>query len=578
MRQNRAFGVQPMKAPSLALSLALASLIGCGGADPPGGGSGTYVVGEDVPFADDALLDGGMMVTPPPDSPVAEVSISDASIADAPSRDVSVDDRPREMMSDVVAPDVVAPDVVAPDVIAPDVIAPDVVAFVDVVARDVVSPDVSAPVDAPVRDVVAPDVSVPVDAPVRDVVAPDVSVPVDVPVRDVVVPDVSVPVDVAVDLPDAAVLDVAVDRPDATVVDAVVDVPIDRPDATVVDAVVDGPVDRPDATVVDAVVDAPVDRPDTTVVDVVADVAVDRPDTTVDVAVDATVDVASDVSSTIPPDPVAYVGTFSTRTDGRSFLLPMRVLGTRRDVWIQMPVTLGPNPALMLAFHGTNGDGAVMLSDSGASSVIASNNVIFIAPTSRWFGGEGADFDHPGGNGTYWETANNTDPNTNEDLVLVRAIIQEARRAYNIDPARVYAYGHSNGGFMAYMVAQLLRDRVVGFGENSAGLSRCNPQQSCRFQGAGTTCAALATQSGWCTCAGPELPVPVPTMGRHGPAILLHGTADPLVSVYHTCTLEALLRARGHTVSTTLFDGGGHYLSATVASRVWTFLSPYRMP
>ncbi|MFO0650777.1 MAG: hypothetical protein U0326_31425 [Polyangiales bacterium] len=577
-----------MKAHSLALSLALASVIGCGGADPPGGGSGTYVVGDDVSPGDDAPLDSGMMAMPP-DALVAD----DASREDAPLQDASVDDRPREMMPDVVAPDVVLPDVVLPDVVLPDV-----------VTRDVLVPDVVAP-DVALPDAVAPDVVVP-DVVVRDVVAPDVVVPVDVAVDR---PDAAV-LDVAVDRPDVTVVDVPVDRPDTTVVDVVVDVPVDRPDTTVIDAAVDVPVDRPDTTVVDAVVDVPVDRPDTTVVDVVADVAVDRPDATVidvvadvavdrpdttvadvavdvavdrpdatlDAGVDATVDVAPDASTTIPPDPVAYVGTFSTRTDGRSFLLPMRVLGSRRDVWIQMPVTLGPNPALMLAFHGTNGDGAVMLSDSGASTVIASNNVIFIAPTSRWFGGEGADFDHPGGNGTYWETANNPNPDTNEDLVLVRAIIQEARRAYNIDPARVYAYGHSNGGFMAYMVAQVLCERVVGFGENSAGLSRCNPQQSCRFQGAGTTCAALSTQSGWCTCAGPELPVPVPTTGRHGPAILLHGTADPLVSVYHTCTLEALLRARGHTVSTTLFDGGGHYLSATVASRVWSFLSPYRMP
>lgn len=567
-----------MKAHSLALSLALASVIGCGGADPPGGGSGTYVVGDDVPFGDDAPLDRGMAMMPP-DALVAD----DASREDAPLQDASVDDRPREMMPDVVAPDVPLPDVVLPDVALPDVVARDVL-VPDVVVPDVALPDVALP-DVVAPDVVAPDVVAP-DVVVRDVVAPDVVVPVDVVVDR---PDAAV-LDVAVDRPDVTVVDVPVDRPDTTVVDAVVDVPVDRPDTTVVDAVVDVPVDRPDTTVVDVVADVAVDRPDATVTDAVADVAVDRPDTTVadvavDVAVDrpdatldATVDVAPDASTTIPPDPVAYVGTFSTRTDGRSFLLPMRVLGSRRDVWIQMPVTLGPNPALMLAFHGTNGDGAVMLSDSGASSVIASNNVIFIAPTSRWFGGEGADFDHPGGNGTYWETANNPNPDTNEDLVLVRAIIQEARRAYNIDPARVYAYGHSNGGFMAYMVAQVLRERVVGFGENSAGLSRCNPQQSCRFQGAGTTCAALSTQSGWCTCAGPELPVPVPTTGRHGPAILLHGTADPLVSVYHTCTLEALLRARGHTVSTTLFDGGGHYLSATVASRVWSFLSPYRMP
>ncbi len=226
---------------------------------------------------------------------------------------------------------------------------------------------------------------------------------------------------------------------------------------------------------------------------------------------------------------------------------------------------------------GSSSDGATMLSESGAAAVSDAQGVVFIAPTSRWFGGEGADFDHPGGNGTYWETSNNPDPNTNEDLLLTRAIIQEARRAYGIDPTRVYAYGHSNGGFMAYMVSQVLRDRVVGFGANAAGLSRCNPQQACRFQGRGTTCAALATQAGWCSCAGPELPVPVGATGRRTPGVLFHGTADPLVSVYHTCTLDALMRARGNPVQTNLFDGGGHASFSGLATRVWSYLSAYRL-
>jgi poly(3-hydroxybutyrate) depolymerase len=316
--------------------------------------------------------------------------------------------------------------------------------------------------------------------------------------------------------------------------------------------------------------------------DAVADVreaGVDAsPDVPADVreaGVDAPADVAVDV--TVPPDPVTYTGAFTVRTTGVPFLTTLTVLGSRREVWVLLPRVLPANAPLVLGFHGTNSDGETMLSESGAGTVSAAQGVVFIAPTSRWFSETGADFDHPGGNGTYWETANNPNPVTNEDLVLTRAIIQEARRAYGIDPTRVYAYGHSNGGFMAYMVSQVLRDRVVGFGANSAGLSRCNPQQSCRFQGRGTTCAALAMQAGWCNCTGPELPVPVGATGRRTPGVLFHGTSDPLVSVYHTCTLDSLMRARGNPVQTTLFDGGGHASFSTLASRVWTYLSAYRL-
>jgi poly(3-hydroxybutyrate) depolymerase len=246
----------------------------------------------------------------------------------------------------------------------------------------------------------------------------------------------------------------------------------------------------------------------------------------------------------------------------------------RRDVWIRLPRKIGRSPALLLAFHGTNSDGENILTESGAGAVVDSENVIAIAPTSRWFSEMGADFDHPGGNGTYWETATNTNTNTNEDLVLTRAVIQEARRAYNIDPLRVYTYGHSNGGFMALMVSQVLGNRIAAFGTNASGLSRCNPQRTCRFQGRGTTCAALATQAGWCNCAGPELPV---AFTRNTPGVLFHGTADPLVSVYHTCMLEAAMRARGTPVTVTLFDNGGHSAFMSLTRRVWDVLSPYRL-
>jgi poly(3-hydroxybutyrate) depolymerase len=284
---------------------------------------------------------------------------------------------------------------------------------------------------------------------------------------------------------------------------------------------------------------------------------------------------SSDVS--VPRDPVAYSGVFPVRTDGRIFLTTLRVLGERRDVWVRMPRTLGRNVPLLLAFHGTNSDGQNILQESGADALVDREGLVVIAPSSRWFGDEGSDFDHPGGNGTYWETANNPNPDTNADLVLTRAVIEEARRAYDVDPTRIYTYGHSNGGFMAYFVAQVLRDRIAGFSENAAGLSRCNPQQMCRFEGRGTACAMLTSQPGWCNCGGAELPVAMATSGRRPPGVLFHGTADPLVSVYHTCMLEASLRARGIPVTTTLFDNGGHSVFENFATAAYNGLARYRL-
>ena len=483
----------------------------------------------------------------------------DAADAPHPHLDAQVDASADASQDATPAEDASGTDVRA-DTTADLVDATSVVDAIATDARDVIV-DMPGVIDAvDVRDVTADNVDVAVvdahDAAADILVVADV---IDVPdVRDAVLDSVAVDVrDAAVDVVDVA------DVPDVR--DAAVDV-ADVPDVR--DAAVDV-VDVPDVR------DAAIDVVD--VVDV-RDAADATPDTTV--PPDSPADVATDTPSdvVIPPDPVMYTGTLPIHTDGAVFMTRFQVLGNNRDVWVLMPRVLPRNAPLVLGFHGTNSDGAVFLSESGAAAVSDAQGVVFIAPTSRWFSETGADFDHPGGNGTYWETANNTNPNTNEDLVLTRAIIQEARRVYGIDPTRVYAYGHSNGGFMAYMVSQVLRDRVVGFGENASGLSRCNPQQTCRFQGSGSTCAALATQSGWCACTGAELPIAVGATGRRTPGVLFHGTADPLVSVYHTCTLEARMRAVGNPVQTTLFDGGGHADFSTFASRMWSYLSVYRLP
>jgi poly(3-hydroxybutyrate) depolymerase len=372
-----------------------------------------------------------------------------------------------------------------------------------------------------------------------------------------------------------AVMDVPVDR------GSVVDVPVDR------GSVMDVPVDR------GSVMDVPVDRG--SVMDVpidrgsVMDVPVDRGTTVMDVPVDrgTTVDVPRDtgalvdvrdvpVTTDVPripaDDPVVYSGTFPART-GR-FSATLTVLAERRSVNVVVPRSNPTNAPLVLAFHGTNGDGNVMLDESGAAALADQQNVIVVAPTSRWL--PTGDFDHDGAE-TYWETAPNWDVDRNQDIVLVRAIIQEARRVYRIDPTRVYAIGHSNGGFFSLFVSQLLRDRVAAFSENAGGLVRCTRRAACGFQGTGTTCAALQGQRGWCNCTGPELPVALATSGRRPPGQLVHGTADPLVSVYYTCALETRMRELGYTWQTRLTSGEGHVVSTTYAQTAWTFLAPLRL-
>ncbi len=315
---------------------------------------------------------------------------------------------------------------------------------------------------------------------------------------------------------------------------------------------------------------------DVTVTDAAADVTADAgsvTDTPV-VAVDtgSVVDAAVADAGTLAPDPVSYSGSFAGGTG--YYMARLTVSGEGRDVWVYAPASRGANPPLMVAFHGTNADGDVMINDSGLRALADAQGLVVVAPTSRWFGGEGGDFDHPGGNGTYWETRN-TSPDTNPDLLLARAAMVEAHRRYNTDFDRTYAIGHSNGGFMTLLVSVALRDRIAAFAENAAGMVTCASRPACYFEGASLTCAGLATESGWCGCSGPGLPVDLPVSGRMPPGYLTHGAQDPIVTAFYTCALASRMSALGVPVEVSLHNGG-HDLSVNFARNAWPFLSRFR--
>ena len=82
------------------------------------------------------------------------------------------------------------------------------------------------------------------------------------------------------------------------------------------------------------------------------------------------------------------------------------------------------------------------------------------------------------------------------DVIFISDLIDELEREYNIDPARVYANGLSNGGGMSYLLGCKLSERIAAVGSVSGAyvfpLADCKPS-------------------------------------RLVPMIAFHGTADPIV-------------------------------------------------
>ncbi len=92
---------------------------------------------------------------------------------------------------------------------------------------------------------------------------------------------------------------------------------------------------------------------------------------------------------------------------------------------------------------------------------------------------------------------NGAQPGMQEDLQFFADMIDQFSVDYNIDPARIYASGLSNGAGMSFALACRLSDRIAAFGG-----------------------VAGAYALSWEDC-DPARPVP---------AIIFHGTADPIVS------------------------------------------------
>ena len=197
---------------------------------------------------------------------------------------------------------------------------------------------------------------------------------------------------------------------------------------------------------------------------------------------------------------VPYTGRFPVSTG--EFTATLTVGGQARKVLLYRPSGAKPNAPLMLAFHGTHGTGRDMIKPSSvaARELADQQGLVVAAPQARKM--SKGDWDNHGSGDVYWETHPSTDPAKNPDLLLVQAIIAEARRAYRIDPRRVYALGHSNGGFFAILTAVSMPNRIAGFVSNSAGLVRCATTGSCTFSGSATSCAALSGSKSYCSCTG----------------------------------------------------------------------------
>lgn len=128
-----------------------------------------------------------------------------------------------------------------------------------------------------------------------------------------------------------------------------------------------------------------------------------------------------------------------------------------------------PTP-LIVSLHGYSLSGERHDRSWGISALADEYDVLVISPDGTQ--------EPDGRRNRYWNAAdaccdfNGTDI---DDSGYIRRIIDEVKASYNVDDARVYVIGHSNGGFMSYRMAYDHSDVVAAI-VSLAGANHLDPR------------------------------------------------------------------------------------------------------
>ena len=133
-----------------------------------------------------------------------------------------------------------------------------------------------------------------------------------------------------------------------------------------------------------------------------------------------------------------------------------------------------PTP-LVFNFHGLGGNADNFENSTKFRSVADTANFILVTPNGTV---------NPEFNPNYGQSWSNFDccPTT-DDALFVSNLIDTLVQAFNVDTARIYSAGYSNGGFMGYDLACKLSNRIAAIASvcGSIEVSRlpsCNPTRS----------------------------------------------------------------------------------------------------
>jgi polyhydroxybutyrate depolymerase len=233
--------------------------------------------------------------------------------------------------------------------------------------------------------------------------------------------------------------------------------------------------------------------------------------------------------------------------------------GEMREYSIFLPSTyqIGQSLPMVFNLHGFGSNRAQQTFYSGLNNLAELENFIVVIPqglTRTTINGQ---------TGSHWNAYFGTDV---DDLGFFSLLIDRVYTDYNIDLARVYSTGMSNGGYMSHRLACELSDRITAVASVTGGvffeqLDNCNPSRAVPVMQIHGTNDGIVNFNG-ITLFAPSIPDLVYHWVDHNNCTTLADTIEIAnISITDNSTVEKLEYNNGDEDSKVWFyivENGGH--------------------
>ncbi|MDG1811406.1 MAG: PHB depolymerase family esterase [Polaribacter sp.] len=140
--------------------------------------------------------------------------------------------------------------------------------------------------------------------------------------------------------------------------------------------------------------------------------------------------------------------------------------GINREYVLYMPNSYDGATAVpvLFNFHGFGGSASEFMQEADMRSLAEADTFILIYPQGSCLDGS-----------SHWNAcpAGGDNKSNADDFGFVEAIINELSSQYNVDVERIYAAGYSNGGMMAYGLANYKSDLIAAVASVSGAMLDC---------------------------------------------------------------------------------------------------------